>query len=278
MRTLRELGEFVGLPQDSAEFGAPVPPIGLRLVSKLIAPVSTAQQRASMRSIVDLLRTLPPISLEAQLLNPGGTEPYVPVIRVTSSPALVISTRIHYIESGNAFPSSRNFGAEGGDFSPTTLAPGQWDIVVRRAGIGNTGYVRLSKAFHTTVTRAERPPDNRPSPSPPHISVEHSGPANAVRFVVTGTNFLKNQPPPPSSDCITVRVVGVPLQDWALLYTSSDSAGKIRLETNPLDTGLLNRNALGQASITFSATDKRKDPNSVPANEPLWSNTVSFTF
>jgi hypothetical protein len=135
----------------------------------------------------------------------------------------------------------------------------------------------LSKSFRATVTRAEHPPDV-PPPTPPHISVERSGPANAVRFVVTGTNFLKNQPPPPSPDCITVRVVGVPLQDWAMLYTGSDSDGKIRLETNTLDTRLLNRNALGQASITFSATDKRRDPNSVPANEPLWSNPVSFTF
>lgn len=276
MHTLRELGEFVGIPQDSGEFGSPIPPIGLRLIGKLLAPVSTAQQRASMRAMIALVRTLPPISLEAQLLNPGGQEPYAPVIRVNTSPGLVTSTRFHYIESGREFAPSRNFGAAGGDFSPTTLSPGQWEIVVRRAGISNTGYTRLSKSFRATVTRGEHPAPPTPQ-IPPNISVTHSGPANAVKFVVIGTGFLPNQPAGPNG--ITVRAVnGVDLQNWIMLFTSSDSDGKIRLETNPLDTRLLPRNALGLAMVHFSATDKRKDPHSVPANEPLWSNVVSFTF
>lgn len=63
-----------------------------------------------------------------------------------------------------------------------------------------------------------------------------------------------------------------------MLFTGSDSDGKIRLEMNPLDTRLLARDSLGLATVHFSATDKRKDPNSTPANEPLWSNVVSFTF
>jgi hypothetical protein len=76
-----------------------------------------------------------------------------------------------------------------------------------------------------------------------------------------------------------VRVVdGVNFQDWVMLFTGSDSSGKIRLEANPLDTRLLTRNSLGLAVVNFSAADKRKDPNSVPANEPLWSNVISFTF
>jgi hypothetical protein len=276
MRTLRELGDFVGIPQDSGEFGPPTPPIGLRLVSKLLAPVSTAQQRASMRAMIALLQTLPPVSLEAQLLNPGGREPYAPVIRVTSNPGLVISTRIHFIESGREFGASQNFGAAGGDFSPTQLGPGQWEIVVRRAGISNTGYTRLSKSFRTTVTQVEHPTPPPPQ-TPPSISVERSGPANAVRFVVTGTGFLPNQPSSP--DGISVRVVdGVSFQDWVMLFTGSDSGGRIRLETNPLDTRLLARNSLGVAAVSFSAADKRRDPNSVPANEPLWSNVISFTF
>jgi len=278
MRTLRELGEFVGIPQDSAEFGSPIPPIGLRLVGKLLTPVSTAQQRASMRAMIALLPTLPPISLGAQLLNAGGREPYAPVVRVTSSPGLVISTRIHFIESGREFPPSQNFGAAGGDFSPTQLAPGQWEIVVRRAGISNAGYTRLSKSFRTTVTRAEESaPPTPPPQTRPNISVARNGPADAVIFVVTGTQFLPNQPAGPRG--ITVRVVdGVNFQDWVMLFTGSDSGGGIRLETNPLDTRLLARNSLGLATVHISATDERRDPNSVPANEPLWSNVTSFTF
>jgi hypothetical protein len=107
--------------------------------------------------------------------------------------------------------------------------------------------------------------------------VEQSGPSDAVRFVVNGTGFLPNQPPGP--DGITVRVVdGVNLQDWVMLFIGSDASGRIHLETNPLDTRLLVRNSMGQAKVNFSATDKRRDPNSVPANEPLWSNVVPFTF
>jgi hypothetical protein len=277
MNTLRQLGEFVGIPQDSGEFGSPIPPIGLRLVSKLLAPVCTAQQRASMRAMIALLRTLPPVGLEAQLLNPGGREPYDPVIRVTSSPGLVISTRIHFIESGRELVApSQNFGAAGGDFHWMTLGPGQWEIVVRRAGISNTGYTRLSKSFRATVTRAEQPqpipPQTRPS-----ISVTSSGPADAVKFVVTGSGFLANQPA--TREGITVRAVdGVNPQAWIMLFTGSDSSGQIRLETGPMDTRLLPRNSLGQAKVHFSATDKRRDPHSVPANEPLWSNVVSFTY
>jgi hypothetical protein len=225
--------------------------------------------------MIALVRTLPPVGLEAQLLNPGGREPYVPVIRVSSSPGLVISTRIRYIESGREFAPSQNFGAAGGDFSPTTLGPGQWEIVVRRAGISSTGYTRLSRSFRTTVTHNEPPPP--PPQARPSISVQRSGPADAVRFVVIGTGFLPNQLPGP--DGITVRVVdGVNLQDWVMLFTGSDSGGEIRLETNPLDTRLLARNSLGLATVSISATDKRRDPNSVPANEPLWSNVISITF
>ena len=234
MRTLRELGEFVGIPQDSGEFGPPIPPIGLRLISKLLAPVSTVQQRSSMRAMIALLQTLPPISLEAQLLNPGGREPYAPVIRVTSSPGLVISTRIHFIESGREFSRSQNFGAAGGDFSPTQLGPGQWELVVGHAGISNTGYTKLSKSFRTTVTRDEPSPPPPPPPTPPRISVEHSGPANAVRFVVTGTGFLPISPRVPTASP-SAAVDGVKFQDWVMLFTSSDSGGGIRLETNPLE-------------------------------------------
>jgi hypothetical protein len=278
MNTLRELGTFVGLPQDSGEYGSPIPPISLRLVSQLLAPVSTPQQRASMRAMIALVRTLPPIGLEAQLLNPVGQEPYKPVIRVSSSPGLVISTRITFIQSGREYPAGQNFGAAGGDFSPTHLGPGQWEIIVRRAGISSAGYTRLSRSFRASVTAAgggHTPPPT--APTPPSISVERSGPAGAVRFVVTGTGFLPNQPA--GADGISVRFVdGVNLQDWVMLFTGSDSGGTIRLETGELNTGLLARDALGLARVHVSATDKRRNPNSVPANEPLWSNVVTFTF
>ncbi len=274
MNTLRELGEFVGIPQDSGEYGAPIPPIGLRLVSKLLAPVSTAEQRASMRAMISLIPTLPPVGLEAQLLSPGsGKEPYVVDIRVSSTTALVISTRVCPILSGQEFPGSQNYGSKEGSYS-TTLAPGQWDLLVKRAGISAAGYTKLSKSFRVTVVRDEPlPPQSRP-----HIKVDHEGPANATRFVVTGSGFLLNQAAE-GQYAITVRIVNRPnVQDWLMIRTGSDADGKIHLETDALDMGSLPRNAADQAILNFSATDKRKDPNSTPANEPLWSNTTTFTW
>jgi len=55
---------------------------------------------------------------------------------------LELYTRSHFIQSGREFAPSPNFGAAGRDFSLTQLGPGKWEIVVRRAGISNTGYTR----------------------------------------------------------------------------------------------------------------------------------------
>lgn len=276
MRTLREIGEFVGIPQDSPERGEPSP-IGLRLVGQLLTPVTDAAQRSSMRRINEVLDRLVPIELEAELLNPSGTEPHRPVFRVQGSAGCVISTRILYSHAGQLMTISENFGPAEGDFSSANITPGLWDLEVRRAGIGSGGFVRLSKIFRATVSERQSPPVPQPSPVPPVIAVSHSGPPNAVVFEVTGSGFLASQPAGPQG--ITVRFVdGVNLQSWVMLFTGSDASGTIRLVTPPLDTSRLPRNALGQASVHVSATDKRPDPASTPANEPLWSNTISFTF
>jgi len=270
MNTLRQLGEFVGIPQDSGEFGAPIPPIGLRLVSRLLAPVSTPQQRASMRAMIALLRTLPPVSLEAQLLNPGGREPYAPVIRVSSSPGLVISTRIHFIESGREFPPSENFGAAGGDFSPTHLGPGQWEVVVWRAGISSTGYTRLSKSFRTNVTGGGPPP---PPQAQPTIFVDFSGTLTEATFTVTGSGFLSNLPGTPTSG-VAIRVVDA---NVAVLtrreHTRTNNSGEIDQAIRG-DLSDVVINGLGVGTLAFSATDGRPGLN----EEFLWSNTARINF
>ena len=276
MRTLREIGEFVGIPQDSPEIGAPSP-IGLRLVGHLLTPVTDAAQRSSMRRINERLDTLGPVEFDAQLLNPSGREPYKPVFRVKGTTGCVISTRIFYSQAGQVMSVSDNHGAAGGDFGSMHLSPGLWDLEVRRTGIGSGGHVRLSKSFRATVTATPSPPTPLPRPVPPVIAVTHSGPPNAVVFDVTGSKFLASQPAGPQG--ITVRFVdGVDSQSWLMLFTGSDAVGAFRLVTGPLDTTILPRNAFGRALVHISATDARRDPTSVPANEPLWSNTVSLPF
>lgn len=276
MRTLREIGGFVGIPEDSPEFGAPSN-IGLRLAGDLLAPTGSSAQIRSLRGIDGLLQTLSPISLNAGLLDAEGVEPFQPIVRLVASPGLVISTRVLFFMSGQLFHYSQDYGAAGGDVTPTQLGPGRWDIVVRRSGIGNGGYQRLEKVFRATVTRSSSPPPPPAAATKPHIGVQSSGPASAVMYAVTGTGFLPNQPP--SQQGVTVRAVdGVNNQDWVMIFTASDATGAINLTLGPLDTNLLPRNAAGQAIVSFSATDKRRDPSSVPANEPLWSNTVTFRY
>src|SRR5688572_18392245 len=115
MRTLREIGEFVGIPQDSPEFGAPSA-IGLRLVGQLLQSVTDSAQRASMRRLSNRLDTLAPVEFDAQLLNPSGQEPHLPRFRLKGTTGLVISTRIFYSLAGRLMSVSDNFGAAGGDF------------------------------------------------------------------------------------------------------------------------------------------------------------------
>lgn len=174
MRTLREIGVFVGIPEDSPEFGAPSN-IGLRLAGDLLAPTSPAAQNRSLLGINDLIGMLSPISLDAALLDSDGVEPFQPVIRIAPSQGLVISTHVLFIISGQLLYYSPNYGAAGGDVTPTQLGPGQWDIVVRRSGIGSGGYQRLEKSFGATVARDQnpplppRPPLPPPQPQPPKM-------------------------------------------------------------------------------------------------------------
>lgn len=273
MRTLREIGEFVGIPEDSAELGSPKP-IGLQLVGDLVAPVSSREQRTSMRGLIDLLARLPPITLTAELLSGArGTEPYTLAVRVNSSDGLVISTRLYYTSGGQTYVGGVIHGAAGGEIQ-TQLSPGRWQVTVRRSGIANTGYVRLEKSFTVDVNARGGPPPVQPEVVRPIIEVQPSGSADGVTFTIKGSGFLADQPTSP--DGIAVRAVdGVTLQQYHRVFTGSNSRGEIEVVWGTLNPALLARNALGQALIHFSATDSRRDPTS-PAGDFLWSNTVTI--
>ncbi|MEU6722344.1 hypothetical protein ABZ917_01375 [Nonomuraea wenchangensis] len=276
MRTLREIGNFLGIPQDSPEFGFHQP-IGLRLSGDLVKSVSSRQQRTSMRALIGLLSNLPPVTLTAQLRSgTAGTEPYELVIRVNPSDGATISTRIFYALAGQVFGGDVNHGATGGDLRPTQLGPGRWEVTVRRCGISNTGYVILTQSFTIQVARAgpAKPPPTPPL-TRPRIEVRKDGPADAVVFTITGSNFLPDQPNSPSG--IAIRAVdGVTLQEYPQVFAGSNAIGAIERRWGPLNTLLLPRNAAGLALIHFSATDSRRDPTGVPGNQPFWSNTVTI--
>ena len=53
MRTLRELGNFVGIPQDAGDFNQPQN-IGMRLVGQLLGPSSGSAERTSLLSLIHI--------------------------------------------------------------------------------------------------------------------------------------------------------------------------------------------------------------------------------
>ena len=71
-----------------------------------------------------------------------------------------------------------------------------------------------------------------------------------------------------------------PLQDFAPpIFVKSDAASAIDATLNAFDSTQLAVNPItGKTGVAVSATDSGKDPNSVPSNLPLWSNTVTVLF
>lgn len=278
MRSLRALGEHVGIPQDSGGYGT-ARVIGLAYCDQLLATTAPARSRRSLAGLIRLIPTLAPLTLEARLLNPEGREEdYFPTVRVSASASAVISTRMHYFQGGREFGPSRNFGAAGGDLRDTQLGPGEWQIQVRRAGIDAVGFHRLQKAFRASVKGAKKPPPPPPPPlERPVIEVTPTRSGAHVNLHVHGRNFLPDQPA--SREGVTIRVTdAVRLQDWLMVWTGSGSDRRISHSVGPIDLRQLQPNALGQRVLAVQATDKRRDPSSVPAGEPLWSNTVTLTF
>ena len=296
MRSLRDLGDFVGLPQDSPEWGAWFP-TSLRAVADLLAPVSPDDRHRSLTGQGAIIAgPLPSITLTAQLHSgPTGVEPYRPEISVNAQDGLVISTRVSAVQNAAEFPLAggenwnvTNFRGAGGRLPGLSdVGPGRTEFVVRRAGVGPGGYVRLEQRLGPVDIRAYRPPPPpqppppRPTPEPPEVRPTvraTAAPAGGtVTITVTGSGFLPDRPA--GRQGITVRLVdAVRVQDWVHYWTGSGPDGKISLTVEGVDTANLSRNAAGQAIVTVSATDKRRDPSSRPANEPLWSAPDTLRF
>ena len=289
MNTLREVGTFVGIPEDPGPFGGELPStITLGYVRDLLAgthwpyhPQPPGARPFSMQEAIRQLETLPPIELEANVIgSTQGTEPFVAGVRIGSSPGVIISTRIFYETGGMLLSSSENVGAAGGDVD-AQLSPGAWTATVRRTGIGATGYKNLQKTFHFLVRRQPEPPaPHVPTPTRPTIQATHRREGDNAIITVTGQGFLANQPRSPQG--ITIRVVDKADFSSRLpdQYTGSDEAGAmIRREIDPFDIRLVIQNPFdNKRRVVVSATDSRKDPNSVPANGPLWSVGVEIEF
>jgi hypothetical protein len=255
MNTLREIGNFVGIPQGSLEvarYGGPRI-ASLRSVNLL---VTKGRRPASMRFIIQALQNLTPITLEAQIVGSrSGEEPFEPKIHINASGGIAWFTTIRYYRNGNA--TSHDVNNSGGDFTPTQLGSGSYELVVTRSGISNSGFVSLSKTLGA-ITVSARP---QPTPSPPPLVK----PSIAVRsnsdgsFIVSGSSFLPNA-------TVYIRVVDAALTTLWFNHTSTPQ-GTIEYPTG--------RICQLPGQLFLSANDGRSDPQDQTGT--LWSNTATTT-
>lgn len=275
MESLARLGEHCGIPEGSHFYGATTP-TGLRLAGTLLAPKVGDGDRGSLRHLCALLPTLPELTLRAELLHVREARP---TVRISGTNALVLRTWLDKLSGGTNFGDGQDLGGSGGDVELTRLGPGVWTLVVHRAGIDHDGYRTLTQTLPRVTIPRDAPEPDPPPPPPqvrPTITVEESGPLDHRVYRVTGRGFLPDQRG--GQDGVRVRFVdSIDVQSWWMNPTESDSQGRIDHTTGPLDTGTLIRRQ-GLAGLTISATDRRKDPDSTPANEPLWSNHVQFWY
>lgn len=252
MNTLREIGEFIGVPQGSLEvagFGGP------RTTSlKMASILGTKSESSSMQAIIQALQNLTPITLEAQIIGSrSGEEPFQPVIRLNACGGIPLRTFILF----NAASGSNDLGGAGGDFTPTQLGPGTFQFVVKRSGISNTGFISLSKTLDPiTVT-----PHPKLPPKEPTISATTEGAGANTVLVVTGSGFLPILP----NRIVTVRVVDDALNPERNFQQSSTPSGELKMRINlPCNSGL---------PFHVSATDSRPGPGILGV---VFSNTVTL--
>jgi hypothetical protein len=257
MNTLKELGDFVGIPQgslDVARFsGSRV--TGLEAVSLLVTKRS---RPASMRAIIQALQSLSPITLEAQIVGDrSGEEPFEPVVRLNASGGITWFTSIDFSVGGRVFASHDILSNSGGDFTPTQLGPGDWQLVVGRAGISNTGFVSLSKTLDTIRVSAHPQPIPPEPPLPkPSISVQSNGDGS---FKVSGSGFV------PKNATVNILVGDGTLNQNPLNFTVSATDGAFK----DLPTGKICQRP---GTIFFEASDGRIDQGS-----QVFSNTVAMS-
>lgn len=259
MNTLREIVNFVGIPQGSLanaryQYSGPWTR-GLQNVNLL---VTRGAQPASTRNIIQLLQNLTPLTLEAEIVGAhSGEEPFNPVIRINASGGITWFTTIEFYRNGNTLTGSNDVDNAGGNFSSTSLSTGSWQIVVTRSGISNTGFVSLRKAFGPIIVSEQHQPPPPPPPLvKPSIVVQSNGDGS---FIVSGSNFLPNS-------TVHIRVVDTAL---ATVWFTQTSAQDGRMEYR---TGMICQ-LPGQ--LFFSANDGRNDPTDLTGT--LWSNTITTT-
>jgi hypothetical protein len=236
MNTLREIGEFVGIPQGSLEVAWLYAPFGLQnfptdslriaRLSMVSLLVTYRERPASMRAIIQALQNLTPITLEAQIVGDrSGEEPFNTVVRLNASGGIIWSTYVEYRPDG--VPSDRYpCDSSGGDFS-NTLPHGNFQVVVGRLGISNTGYVSLEKILGTiTVWQQYVPPAPPQQQSPSQQSGGGGGQTSS------GPSISVSKAPSPIDKSMEVTISGKGFDSKENVTIHIKSSSKFGYPTN----------------------------------------------
>ena len=261
MNTLREIGTFVGIPQGSLEvarFGGEQI-ITLSNVSKL---VNRGKKTASLRALIQALKDLTPIDLEAEIVGSrSGEEPFAPVVRLNASGGITWFTSIATSLGGKVIGTHDILSTSGGDFTFNQLGPGTYQLVASRSGISNSGFVSLSKTLGTISVSAAPPHPTPPTPPTPptqlpapSISVQSNGDGS---FKVSGSGFV------PHNATVNILVGDGTLNQNPLNFTVSATNGAFR----EFPTGKICKRP---GTLFFEASDGRIDHGS-----QVFSNTVT---
>jgi hypothetical protein len=270
VKTLREIGEFVGIPQGAADRFTTHEPISLELAGRLVTLLDRTE-RTSMRAMTAALERLPPVTLEAKLTSASSGEAPLPLVIVLApNNAAIISTTVNGVESGSGkvFQVADFFleapSAQAGDVtrSLVSLGDGTFLITVDRTGVGDRGFVRLSQSFRVVVSKAplpppvEAPPSKAPDPVRPAISVTSGGDGS---FKVSGKDFV------PKNATVNILVGDKTLNQNPTVFVVTAENGAF----TDFPTGkICQRHGI----LSFEASDGR-----IVGGVQLFSNTVELS-
>jgi hypothetical protein len=151
---------------------------------------------------------------------------------------------------------------------------GPFSGAISVVNLASTVGVARPVSVRQLITRIDNLRPASTPPSKPSISVEFSGTITDAHFAVTGSGFLQNLPGTRTSS-VAIRVVDANVAiETRREFARTNGNGKIIDHVIRGNLSGLAINALGIATIAFSATDGR--PGS--GEDFLWSNTVRINF
>jgi hypothetical protein len=257
MNTLREIGEFVGIPRGSLDviFGGP-PVISLVNVSNL---VTIGKKKLPMRAVIQALQNLTPITLEGEIVGSrSGEEPFEVTVRLNASGGITWFTAISISSGGKVVGAFAPSNSVGESVSTHQFGPGEFQLVASRAGISNNGFVSLSVPLGTISVSAPPPPPPPPPPpvARPTISVQSNGDGS---FKVSGSGFV------PKDARVSILVGDGTLNQEPINFTVTATDGAFK----DFPTGKICKRS---GTIFFEASDGRVDKGA-----QVFSNTVSIS-